>query len=196
MFRSSLGTLFLASVALSPAWADAPLPKNLKYATPRVRFDDLDKHAEYAFFLKYNSGRGNPFASPPYRMELKNGEVFEMKGGRRIAGMQLFALPRDDAEKLKAKDPTLAWVNEKTEGLLKANVIQPSTTAPADTKEVPVTAYRAAIKENKLTVEILPRDQKRSEAPTENPFRLTMVGICLAASLALFGLWAVRRRGM
>jgi hypothetical protein len=187
----NLVAVLLVLAAVSPAPADLPLPSNLKYVTPRVRFDGLDKHADHAFFLKYHSGQGNPYASPPRCLEVKNAEVFEMAGGRRIAGAQLFAVPREEAEKLRAKDPTLGWLNDKTPGL-KASVPAPSTVAPKTTREVPVTAYRVAINGEKLGVETV--KEKRSEAAPENRLRLLIVGTALALSLSLLGVWLVRRR--
>jgi len=182
----------LLLAAVSPALADLPLPSNLKYVTPRVRFDGIDKCTDYTFFLKYYSGPGNPYASPPCHREVKNAEVFEMTGGRRIVSVQLFAVPREEANKLRAKDPTLSWLNDKTPGL-KAGVRAPSTTAPATAREVPVTAYQVTLKGETLTAEQA-KENKRSEAAPENGLRLWIIGVSLSLSLAFLGIWLVRRR--
>jgi hypothetical protein len=194
MRRLTLLALCLALAAASLASADVPLPPDVKYVTPRVRFEGIDKYADYVFFLKYYSGQGNPFASPPKYIEVKNTEAFDMTGGRRIVNVQLFAVAREDAAKLQAKDASLAWLSDKTPGVVVASVIAPSTTAPASVKEVAVTTYRVKLEEGKLTVEKLPADKKRTEAPAGDRLPLAIIGTALAASLALFGLWLARRR--
>jgi hypothetical protein len=176
------------------ATADVPLPPDLKHVTPRVRFEGLDKAADYVFFLKYNSGNGNPFAAPPRYVEVKNAEPFEMGGGRRIVGVALFAVPRADAAKLREKDPTMAWLSDKTPGVLKADVQAPSTVVSVKVTEVPVTTYRVRLADDKLKVEMAPVEEKRGEAPARR-LGLVVVGLSLSLSLALFGLWFVRRRG-
>jgi hypothetical protein len=176
------------------ATADLPLPPDLKQVTPRVRFEGVDKLADYAFVLKYNSGNGNPLAAPPKYIDVKNAEPFEMPGGRRIALVQLFAVPRAEAAKLRENDPTMAWLSDKTPGVLKADVQAPSTVAPAKATEVPVTTYRVSMAGDKLKVEMVKTEEKRGQGPTGR------VGVAVAAgaaalALALLGLWFVRRRG-
>jgi hypothetical protein len=193
MRRPILLALCLALIGLSRASADVPLPPDLKYVTPRVRFEGVDKYADYVFYLKYYSGQGNPYASPPKYIEVKNTDAFDMTGGRRLVSVQLFAVAREDAARLLAKDSSLAWLSDKTPGLVVASVIAPSTTAPASVKEVPVTTYRVTLADGKLTVEKVAADKKRTEAPADR-LPLVVVGTALAASLALFGLWLARRR--
>ena len=194
MRRSTLLALFVGLMVASVASADIPLPKDQKYITPRVRFEDVDKYADQVFFLRYHSGAGNPYAGPPTILEVMNAEAFEMKVGRRLASVQLFAVPRDEAAKLRAKDPTLAWVSDKTPGLLVSKVDSPSTVGSVKDKEVPVTAYRVKIKDGKLTVETLP-SEKRGEAPADGRLPLVVFGTLVSMSVILFGLWFVRRRG-
>jgi hypothetical protein len=189
--------LLLAIVAglvfVSVATADVPLPPDVKYVTPRVRFEGVDKYAEHVFFLKYNAGPGNPLAAPPTIVEVKNTEPFEMTGGRRLANVHLFAVPRTDVAKLREKDPKMGWLSDSTPGVLKAPLTPPSTTASIKLKEVPITSYRVVIEEAKLKVELVPAENKRGEAPTN---RLPTVVAASAAglSLAIFGVWFARRR--
>jgi hypothetical protein len=116
-----------------------------------------------------------------------------MQGGRRIVGVTLFAVPKDEAEKLKEKDPTLAWLNDKTPGILSASVTAPSTVVSRNLQEVPVTSYKIKLAEGKLSVEMV-QPQKRGEAPTNDRLRVATVALALSGSLALLGLWLVRRR--
>jgi hypothetical protein len=185
--------LSLALLSAPVALADVPLPPNLKYVTPKVRFEGVDQHTGHVFYLKYNSGQGNPFAVPPRYIQVKNSEPFEMQGGRRIVGVTLFAVPKDEAEKLKEKDPTLAWLNDKTPGILSASVTAPSTVVSRNLQEVPVTSYKIKLAEGKLSVEMV-QPQKRGEAPTNDRLRVATVALALSGSLALLGLWLVRRR--
>src|SRR5947209_18824551 len=113
MSRFMLFALVVCLVAVSAASADVPLPADLKYVTPKVRFDGLDKQADYVFFLKYNAGNGNPYAAPTNYRAVKNGEVFEMTGGRRIVAVQLYAVPREAAAKHE-KDTSWAWLDKET----------------------------------------------------------------------------------
>jgi hypothetical protein len=192
MLRLTLLALAVLGICVTAATADVPLPSDLKYITPRVRFEGVDKEADYAFFLKYRAGNGNPFAAAPQVLEIKKTEPVEMAGGRRLAEVQLFAVPRADVAKLREKDPT-NWLSDKTPGVLLATVEPPSTVVSKKLTEVPVTVYRVSLKEGKLKVEKVPEETKRGAAPTD---RLPWVMAASAASLslALFGLWFARRR--
>src|SRR5262245_8610942 len=117
--------------AVAAATADVPLPSDKKYVTPRVRFLGVDQFADQAFFLKYNSGNGNPYAAPATVVEVKNAEPFEMRGGRRIVAVQLFAVARAEAARLREQDPKMAWLSDKTPGVLKADLPAPSTVVSA-----------------------------------------------------------------
>ena len=59
MYRAMLFALVVGLVAVSVASADLPPPPDQKIVTPKVRFDGLDKQADYVFFLKYKAGNGN-----------------------------------------------------------------------------------------------------------------------------------------
>jgi hypothetical protein len=192
MPRPTLLALVVSVVCVSIAAADVPLPSDLKYVTPRVRFEGVDKQADYVFFLKYSAGNGNPFAVPPRITEVKNAEPFEMSGGRRIAGVQLFAVPRADLARLREKDPT-NWLSDKTPGVLTATLAPPDTVVSKKLSEVPVTPYRVSVEDGKLKVEKLPVENKRGAAPADRLPRV--IAACAASlSLALFGVWFVRRR--
>jgi hypothetical protein len=190
--RRLLAFAFL--LALAPAAsADIALPPGLKYVKPRVQFDGVEKYADHAFFLKFRSSPGNPFAAPPTYVQVKNAEPFTLEAARRIAGLELYALPAKDAEKLRADDPSYKWLDDKTPGVLRASLTPPSTVAPVTVKEAPVTPYRVAIKEGKLTA-IKAEVEKKSEAPHEDRIRTAFAAGALALGLALTGLWFVRRK--
>jgi hypothetical protein len=192
MRRSLLLALVGCLVWVSAAAADVPLPSDKKYVTPKVSFEGVDKQADYVFFLKYNAGNGNPFAAAPTVIEVKNAEPFDMAGGRRIAAVQLFAVPKADAAKLRETNPK-EWGTDKTPGVLKADVTAPNTVVSSKLKEVPVTTYRVSVADGKMKVEMLAAENKRGEAPAD---RLPRVAAASAAalSLALFGIWFARRR--
>lgn len=194
MYRVILLTFMLSLVAVSATWADVPLPPNLKYVDPRVRFDGMDKYADHVFFLRFQTGNGNPFAAPARVVELKNKGPFPLKAGRRIANMVVLAMTRKDFDKRKTDDPAFAWLTKDSTDVQKAMIEAPSTTASAKDKQVPVTEYRVDMKEGKLTVELLKKDKPRSEASPDGRLPQVAFGIFSALSLALFGVWFVRRR--
>ncbi len=116
------------------------------------------------FYVQYTGGDGNPRFNPPNVLEVKNEEAFEMPTGRRITGMQLFAVPRADLVKLRKKDP-LDWLKAETPGVLSADLAPPSTTASKKSPEVPITPYRVSLEKGKLKVNNLPDENKRGAAP-------------------------------
>lgn len=181
------GSLLLAAVSS----ADVPLPKNLKYVDPRVRFEGIDKLPDQVVFLRYLTFSGGP-ANVPYKVvQVKDDKPFNLNAQRRLSNMQLLALDRKEFDKRAKDDPSLKWLTDKTEGVQHAAVATPSTTAPANSKEVPVTTYRVVFKDGKLAVEVV-EDKKRSEAPA-GLAPVWVLGIVASVSLAWFGIWFTRR---
>jgi hypothetical protein len=190
MYRVMLLALAVCLVAVSAASADVPLPKDQKYVTPKVRFEGLDKQADHVFFLKWKAGNGNPNVAPTVYRAVKNGEVFEITGGRRIIGVQLFAVPKDVAAKHE-KDATMEWL-DKEAGVLKADVVAPNTVVSVKLTEAPTTPYKVSVADGKMKVEKQAEEVKTGAAPSRMP---TIVGAtALSLSLALFGVWFTRRR--
>lgn len=188
--RRLLGlALGLCLFLVSSASADIPLPKDLKYVDPVVSFEGLDKLPDHVFFLRFLTFTGGPSGTPHKLIEVKNGRPFNLNAQRRLTDMSLLALDRKTYE-AKAKDaPAAKWLTDKTEGVLKATVPTPATTAPASLKEVPVTPYRVTLTEGKLRVEQI-AVKKTGAAPMGSGW---LVGVALALSFAWFGLWFVRR---
>jgi hypothetical protein len=187
-----LHALGLALIVVSVAAADVPLPPDLRYVKPRVRFLGVENYPEQAFFLKFRTANGNPFAAPPVHVEVKNAEPFTLLTARRITGVELFALPAREAKKRRAEDSSLKWLDPKTPGLLSAGVKAPPTVTSRKDSEVPVTTYKVTIKDGKLIVES-PTVEKKSEAPGIDRTRTLVAGLAFAVGLALLGLWFARK---
>jgi hypothetical protein len=189
--RRTLGLAFALSLFLVPAAsADIPLPKDLKYVDPRVSFEGIDKLPDHVFFLRFLTFAGGPSGVPHTLIEVADAKPFNLNAQRRLLDFTLLAMDRKTYE-AKSKDaPAAKWLTDKTEGVLKAAVPTPSTTAPASLKEVPVTPYRVTLTDGKLKVEQIAM-KKTSAAPVESSSWL--VGVALAISFAWLGLWFVRR---
>jgi hypothetical protein len=180
---------------VTAASADVPLPNDLQYVDPRVSFEGIDKHADYVFHLRYLTFSGGPGGVPHRLVEVKDARPFNLNAERRLMNMSLLAMPRQEFDKRAKEDPSLTWLTDKTEGVLQAGVTPPSTTAPAGSKEVPVTTYRVAIRDGKLTVEMV-EDHKQGEAtPPPGLWPVWVLGVVSACCLAWFGVWFARRRG-
>ena len=193
MYRVILFTLAVSLVSVSAVSADIPLPKNLKYVDPRVRFDGIDKYEDYVFYLRFLTFTGGPAGVPHRLMEVKDTKAFNLKAERRLGNMSLLAIERKDFDKRSKEDPSLKWLTDKTEGVLAATFNSPSTTGSVNDKEVPVTAYRAAIKDGKLTVELV-KAEKRGDAGPAGLMPMWLLAIVGSLSLACLGIWFVRRR--
>jgi hypothetical protein len=101
--------------------------------------------------------------------------------------MHLLAMERKEFEKRAKEDPTLKWFTDKTGGVLRANVVSPSTVVSVLVREAPVTTYRVALQDGKLTAEMVGAKKSSSAVPP-------MAGIAVALSLMSFGIWFARRR--
>ena len=185
---------FALSVAVSTAWADVPLPSDLKYIDPRMRFDGVEEHKDYVFHLRFLTFSGGP-ANTPYRLiEVKDAKPFDLKSQRRLTGMALLAMERKEFDKRAKDDPSLKWLTDKTEGVLKASINAPSTVGSVKDKEVPVTEYKTSIKDGKLSAELQKKEKPRSEAAPDGRLPQLAFGVFSALSLAVLGIWFVRRR--
>lgn len=190
----TLGFVFAASLlVVSAVSADLPLPKTLKYVDPRVRFEDVDKHMDYVFHLRYLTFTASPAGVPHTMVEVKDTKAFNLNAQRRLTDLRLLALERIEFEKQAKADPSLKWLNDKTESVLQASVPTPSTTASVSIKEVPVTTYRVTLKDGKLKVEMV-KDKERSEAAPAGLVPPLASGLVSSISLAWFGIWFARRR--
>ena len=193
MFRmiciASVLGLFLASVA----FADLPLPKDLKYVDPRVRFEGIDNVADQVFYLRFLTFASAPGSTPYTLKEVKDAKPFNLNAQRRLTNMSLLAIERKDFDKRAKDDPSLKWLSDKTDGVKSASLQAPSTVGKISEKEVPVTTYRVALKDGKLTAEMV-KDAKRGDAAPIGLMPLWVFGIVSALSIACLGVWAARRR--
>ncbi len=189
---------FLLCLAGSVALGDVPLPPDLKYVDPRVRFDGVEKHGDYVFHLRFLTFSGGPANTPYTLIEVKDEKPFQLNAQRRISNMALLAMEKKDFDKRAKDDPSLKWLTDKTAGVLSAYVSTPSTTGSVKAKEVPVTEYKVILKDGKLQVEN--GVKRRSDASEPNDARSIgrlpqmAFGIFTALALAFAGIWFVRSR--
>jgi hypothetical protein len=182
-------------VLASRSGADVPLPKDLKYVAPRVAFEGVEQHPDYVFHLRFLTFNGGPVGVPYTTVEVKNDKAFVLAVERRVLDFQLLALERKEFEKRAKADASLKWLTEKAEGVLAVALPTPSTVGKVTDTEVPVTTYRVAIKDGKLTGERGGGGAKGA-APGRSSSALVpgwAVGIIAAAGLAWLGLWWTRR---
>lgn len=177
-------SLLLASFVL----ADVPRPPEPKRVDPRVRFVGIEKHPGYVFLLTYDVGANT--RDPSLRQEqVKNDKEFALDcGGRIVTNTKLLAIAQKDLEKLRSKQPTQLWPDEKSPGVLVALIPAPTAT-PRLFVRTPVCEYRVAIKDGKLDVKT-PWKLRSDAAPQPG----WMIGLACAFSLASFGVWFARRR--
>jgi hypothetical protein len=102
-------------------------------------------------------------------------------------------MERKDFDQRAKDDPSLKWLTDKTDGVLYISIDSPVTVGKVSDKEVPVTTYRVALKDGKLSAELV-KDDKRSEAAPEGPLPMWAFAIVFAFSLAGLGIWFARRR--
>jgi hypothetical protein len=199
MHRPFLLTICLVVVPL--ARADVP-PPGCKAIAPRVRFQGVDHYPDYIFILKYKS---DPQPRIPWHYhEVNSTRPFTMVPGDRICYTQLFAVSRTEAAQLLQSDPTMDWLNDKTLGLLRANVKPPRGWIETHRREVTFTTYRVTINDSELTVdwlkevELLPDEIEEGTAVAHKrrESRLTTVVVSAVSGLSLvfLGIWLVRRR--
>jgi hypothetical protein len=194
MNRAFVLALLIGLFAISTVRADIALPPDFKYVEPMVRFEGVDKHEDYVFYLRYQTGNGNPFAVPASLVEIKDAKAFPMRSQRRIADTHVLAMVRKDFDARKASEPSMDWFKDKTPGVLRANIATPNNILnTSKEKKLPVMTYRVAIKDGKLSAETVKEStEKRSEA---GPSGLMSIGVFAAVAAAIgAGLWFVRRK--
>jgi hypothetical protein len=178
---------------VSAASADIALPEDLKYVDPRVRFEGIDAHADHVFYLRYRTFSTGPGRGVPYTMvKVKDSNAFRIEAGRWLVDMELLALDRKEFEKRAKDDPSLKWLTDKTEGVLRARVDEPSNMASVNSKGAPLTIYRVSIEDGKLKAEMVEVQKSGRTAPT-GPWPSVAFGSVSAMSLAWFGVWFARR---
>ena len=209
MSRVILFAFTLSLMTASLALGDIPVPPNMKYVIPRMVFDGVEKHADYVFYLRFETEGRAPNSRHNGLIEVEDEKPFDFNV-QRIFGMSLLAMERKEFDKRAKEDPSLKWLTDKTDGVLTASVSTPSTTGSVNDKEVPITANKVTLKDGKLTVELQEADKARSDAAPDSRLpqankarsdaapdrRLSQVafGIFIALSLAFLGVWFLRRR--
>ena len=78
MSRTKVLALAVGLLLVAAVRADIPLPKTHKYVDPRVRFEGIDTHADYVFYLRYLTFTGGPSGVPHTTVEV-NGKRFDVK---------------------------------------------------------------------------------------------------------------------
>ena len=191
MLRNLLAVIGLL-VIVGVVSADVPLPKDLKYIDPWVQFDGVEKYVDHVFYLRFLTFTGAPMKKTPFTLrEVKNAKPFPLFVRRHLTNMSLLAMDRKEFEKRAKEDASLKWLTDKAEGVLEAYLVDtPETAISVKQKEAPVTVYRVALKDGKLTAETV-RDKKRSDA---GPMPMWGFGLVLALSIAGLGIWFARRR--
>jgi hypothetical protein len=189
--RHFLAFVIVVGLAVLPARADVPLPKNLRYIDPRVRFENVDAYPDHVFYLRYLTFSGGPANIPYTLVSVKNIQPFNLNAQRRLINMHLLAVERKTFEEKAKQEPDLKWLTDKTDGVLKASFNEPSTTAPANVKEAPVTNYRIQLKGGKLRV--VPGEQKSRQAEPAGPLPVRVLAVAFSVSLAWLGIWFAGR---
>ena len=181
---------FTVLMAAASVRGDIPLPPNLQYVDPVVKFEGVAKLSDYEFRLRFTSFTGAPTGVYRY-LAVPEGKAFNLKAERRLGPIQLLGLKRDAFERREKEDPTLQWLTDETPGVLAADVPTPPTTGPAK-QPVPVSSYRVRMKDDKLIVEAVdaPKDEKKVGAAPR--WSTWVSGIALSLACGGFGLWAVR----
>jgi hypothetical protein len=193
MLRRFIASLLVALVSESVARADIPLPDHLKYADPEMTFGGIAEHPDYVFHLRFHTYNGNPDSTPYTVVEIPNSKPFPLKLQRRLGDMKLLAMKRTDFAKRAKDEKSLAWLTDKTEGVLAAEVEEPTTVVLKTAKKPPQATYKAQLKNGKLEVELVSRT-KDPEANAGSVLPNSMAGLALAAGLASLGMLIVRRR--
>ena len=179
----TLSFCFWVSIA-SAARADVPLPWYEKHVDPHVRFEGIEDHGDYVFYLRFFNYHGNPSFGRHYLVEVKDSDVIGLGAHRSLSNMSILALKRNEFERGAADDPSLQWLTNKTAGVLYAPLPTPWGTGTILDSDTSVTAYRVTLANGKLVVEDI------------TPANWTRLGVGLFAAISLIalGIWFARRR--
>lgn len=179
-----VSTVFL----VPPAMADVPGPPHLKHVDPIVCFEGVEQHPEYVFFLRFLTYNGGP-SNVPYRLEkISNSNPFNLLSAPRLGNMQLLAMSREEFEKRVEGDSSLAWLNDKTDGVLVANLPTASNTVSILVWQTPVTTYRVTLADGHLSAWLV------SETAPAAVLASWAAGLAALLALAWLGIRFARRR--
>lgn len=145
------------------------------------------------FTLRFKTFTGGPAGVPYTRVEVKDDKAFNLKAQRRLLDFKLLAVERKEYERRATADPTFDWLTDKAAGVLTAELPTPPTVGKVSDKEAPVTTYRVAIKDGKLSAEKVGGVEGATPGRSSALVPGWAVGIIAAAGLAWLGLWWTRR---
>jgi hypothetical protein len=153
------GAILLLAVFAGKAPADMAFP-GYNWQEPHLRFAGLENHPDYVFYLKYQSGPGNPGVGKRNAVRITSGEPFTLPetGRRRFIHTALVAVPRGSLPSADT-DPDWEWLSEKTSGVLEARLDDNDLDRSywiTDPNNHYVTPYQVAIQEGRLEVTRLP----------------------------------------
>lgn len=189
MFRTGIVLTLICGPLVAASRADIPLPPNMHYIDPFVRFDGLAKLPEYEFRLRFQTFTGGPSGIYTYRT-VPDGKSFNLKCERRLIDMQLLGLKREEFDRRAKEDKSLQWLTDEVPGVLAAEVSPPSTVGKRG-QPTPVSQYRVTLKDGVLQVEEIAVD--RGGASFVSPWATWISGVALSFGAAGFGLWLSRR---
>jgi len=192
----AMGGTLLVATAVSANFGPPYLPKDHKIADPSVRFEELDKHQDYIFYVSY----GQMYTSKPAaHIEVKDSKPIKLylnvtSPDRKpvFSYLTLLAMDRKEIEKRKKEDPTLAWFNPKASGLLTVSLAQPETSVPVTAKDGVMTSHRIALKDGKLTAEKI-EAKGGADEPMAALLPTWAFGVVSSLSVAWLGIWFARR---
>ena len=181
----TLSICFWVSIAsASRADVSVPLSWYEKHVDPKLRFEGIEDHGDYVFYLRFFNYHGNPKFGRHYFVEVKNSDAFGLGNYRRLSDLSILALKRSEFERRSADDPSLQWLTNKTAGVLYAPLSMPGGVGTMLDSDTSVKAYRVTLASGELMVE---------DVTPANWTRLS-VGLCAAISLIALGIWFARRR--
>ncbi|WP_425617475.1 hypothetical protein NA78x_001153 [Anatilimnocola sp. NA78] len=178
-------------VTNAPLRADLPLPPNEEYIKPRMQFTGIETYPEYVFQLRHQSSAGNPTSGVHKYEAVRNDTPFTLDVERRIGDFQLLAMKRDAFEKRAQADPSLQWLTSETDGVLAADVDEPSVIGEKYRRLEVINVSRVEVKDGKLVVTTEPL---KSEVRIPGITWWINVGlaILLAAGMVALGLRLAR----
>jgi hypothetical protein len=178
--------LFLAFapilLAAGVVWGNAPIfqPTLDVRGAAQVRFEDIDKYPEQAFYLRYWVGEDDNHLTEII-VEVKDAKpvTLNAKNGMMCSAALVLAFDNQRAK----DDPELKFLDDPTQEIGRQYIRLPIKQQP---KEGALTTYRVRLKDGELTVEAV-------DATWTAPrvWALSLVGALCVAGL---GLWLARRR--
>jgi hypothetical protein len=194
-----LGAILLLAVPAAKVQADMAIIPGEKWQEPHLRFAGVEDFPDYVFYLKYQSGPGNPGVGERNAVRITSGASFTLPetGRRRFTNTALVAVPRGSIPSADT-DPDWEWLSEKTPGVLEARLDDNDLFRFNwffDPNDHYVTPFQVAIKNGQLDVTRLPLE---GVAPVIRlgPLCLPMwpTVLVMALTIAGIGVWFARRR--